>query len=98
MLRMGRGKTTMGVVSAGMLYRSWFAGSVRTCRWIHGDEDTLVHGIDKPRFVDGKEMMSKELMRSNPVKIVLFDGCRLGVNNAVWACPDPSYLVWFHFA
>jgi hypothetical protein len=48
--------------------------------------------------VDGKEETLKELMRSDPVKIVLFDGCRPGVNNAVWACPDTSYVVWFHFA
>jgi hypothetical protein len=88
----------MGVVSVGVPYWSWFAGSVGTCHWIHGDEDAMVHGIDKPRFVEGKEMTLKDLMRDDPVKIVLFDGCWPGVNSAVWACPDISYVVWFHSA
>ena len=58
----------------------------------------MVHGIDKPKFVDGKDTALQELLRSEPVRIVLFDGCRPGVNSDVWSCPGTSYLVWFHSA
>jgi hypothetical protein len=95
-LRMGRSEQSFGVISAGIPYWSWFAGTVGTCKWIHGDEDALVHGVTKPRFVDVKETGLKELLAKDPVDVALFDGCRPGVNSPVWAVPEIRCLIWFH--
>jgi hypothetical protein len=80
---MGRSKQTFGVVSSGTPYWSWFAGSVGDCRWIHCDEDVIVHGIFKPRFVDAIETKLCELLEAETVETVLFDGCQPGVNSPV---------------
>jgi hypothetical protein len=69
---------------------------VGQCKQIHGDEDASVHGVTKPRFVDVKETILQELLKTEPVKIVLFDSCRPGINYPVWTCPDSSYMVCFH--
>ncbi len=49
----------MGVISLGVPYWSWFAGGVGQCRWIHGDEDCMVCGVSRPRFVDGTDILLK---------------------------------------
>ena len=66
------------------------------CRWIHGNEDAIVHGARKPRYVDSNRHDLGELLAKEPVDIVLFDGCKPGVNNSVWACPEIEYVVWFY--
>jgi hypothetical protein len=55
---------TLGVKRLGVPYWSWFAGSVGQCKWIHGDEDAIVHGVSKFKFVDVKEMMLQELLKT----------------------------------
>jgi hypothetical protein len=69
-----------------------------TCQWVHGDEDALVYGTTRPRFVDVKFVELKELVSKEPVDVVLFDGCQPGVNNPVWAVPKIRCLVWFHLS
>jgi hypothetical protein len=74
-IRMGRSDRTLGVVSKGVPYWSWYAGGVGTCRWIHGDEDSMVYGASKPRFNDVRDVELHDLLKEEPVDIVLFDGC-----------------------
>jgi hypothetical protein len=83
-IHMGRSDQTFGVVSKGVPYWSWFAGGVGSCRWIHGNKDALVSGASKPEFNDLNKVELRELLKRDPVDVVLFDGCRPGANNPVW--------------
>jgi hypothetical protein len=93
---MGRSNKTLGVVSKGVPYWSCFAGGIRTCQWIHGDKDSMVHGAAKPWLNNVKDVELNELLKDEPVDVILFYGCQPGANNPVWACPDIRHMVWFH--
>jgi hypothetical protein len=69
---------------------------VGQCRWVYGDEDAIVQGIGKPRFVDMSKMELHKLLKDKPVEIVLFDGYWPGINYPMWTSPDVRYMIWSH--
>ena len=60
-IKMGRSERTFGVVSKGVPYWSWYAGGMGTCRWIHGDEDAVVQGDSRPRYIDVQDKQLVDL-------------------------------------
>jgi hypothetical protein len=93
---MGKSSWTFEVVSTGVPYWSWYAGSAGEYKWILGDKDLIVYGATKPRSMDASDVALKLVLDRDPVETVLFDGCRPGINIPMWANPDIKYLVWFH--
>jgi hypothetical protein len=56
----------------------------------------MVYGALKPEFNHLHKVELQELLKRDPVDIVLFDGCGPGANNPVWNCSKIRHMVWFH--